>query len=368
MTRVAEADKAVSLQKQQAPVRLGFVGVGWIGRRRMKALLAQGGIEAAAIAEPATKAADAAREIAPEACLHEDLDGLLGAEDLDGVVIASPSALHAEQAVRALEAGLPVFCQKPMGRTAAEARCVVEAARRADRLLAVDMSYRFTESMQQIRRRVRAGAIGRVFAADLTFHNAYGPDKAWFYDPVRSGGGCVMDLGIHLIDLALWTLDGGHVEAITSRLFAEGRPLDVPATQVEDYAVARLDLADGAAVHLACSWNLPAGQDAVIEAVFYGTEGGLTLCNVDGSFFDFRAERYDGTARRVLAGPPDAWGGRAAVAWAEQLAVSPRFDTGIEEYLRVAAVIDAIYDRSSAFTCTHRRASPRSHTEPARNC
>jgi predicted dehydrogenase len=46
-----------------------------------------------------------------------------------------------------------------------------------------------------------------VFAVDLVFHNAYGPDKPWFYDPELSGGGCVMDLGVHLVDLALWSLD-----------------------------------------------------------------------------------------------------------------------------------------------------------------
>src|SRR5690606_9981181 len=120
---------------------------------------------------------------------------------------------------------LAVFCQKPLGRTAAEAAAAVAAARQADRLLAVDLSYRFTQGMQRIREQVRAGALGRVFAADLVFHNAYGPDKPWFYDPRLAGGGCVMDLGVHLVDLALWLLDFPDVERVESTLLAGGAPL-----------------------------------------------------------------------------------------------------------------------------------------------
>src|SRR5947199_289519 len=82
--------------------------------------------------------------------------------------------------IRALKRGAAVFCQKPLGRTAAEARAVIDAARAADRLLCVDLSYRFTDGMRRIRELVRAGALGRVYAVDLVFHNAYGPDKAWF--------------------------------------------------------------------------------------------------------------------------------------------------------------------------------------------
>jgi predicted dehydrogenase len=112
----------------------------------------------------------------------------------------------------------------------------------------VDLSYRFTEGMQRIRELVRAGELGRVFGADLVFHNAYGPDKPWFYDRAQSGGGCVMDLGVHLVDLALWTLDFPEVAAVSSQLYAAGERLPPAPDQVEDYAVATLELATGAVV------------------------------------------------------------------------------------------------------------------------
>src|SRR5206468_2810360 len=173
-----------------------------------------------------------------------------------------PSAMHAEQSIAALERGLAVFCQKPLGRTAAETRRVVDAARRADRLLCVDLSYRFTAGMQAIRDLVRQGELGEIYAVDVVFHNAYGPDKPWFRDMALSGGGCVIDLGSHLVDLALWTLHFPALRSATSRLYAGGKPLRASGREVEDYAIARLDLETGASVQLACSWNLHAGRDA----------------------------------------------------------------------------------------------------------
>jgi predicted dehydrogenase len=326
------------------PAKLAFVGTGWIGRHRMEAILESGAAEAALIVEPAAEMAAEARRLAPRAAVATGFDAVLDA-GVDGVVIATPSALHAEQSVRALDAGLAVFCQKPLGRTAAEVRRVVDAARAADRLLAVDLSYRYTAAMQCIREILAAGEIGNVYAVDLVFHNAYGPDKPWFYDPALSGGGCVMDLGVHLVDLALWALGFPEVTHVDSRLFAGGEPLGAAPERVEDYAVARLDLASGACAQLACSWRLPAGQDAVISAAFYGTEGGLALRNVNGSFYDFVAERYHGTHRETLASPPDAWGGRAAVDWVGRLAAGQRFDPVCERLIDVAAVLDRVYGR-----------------------
>lgn len=322
--------------------RLGFLGVGWIGRHRMEAMLATGDVEAAAISDPSPEMVAAAQALAPDAAVVGSLDAMLTL-DLDGVVVATPSALHAEQSVQALEAGAAVFCQKPLGRNAAEAARVVAAARAADRLLSVDFSYRYTQGMQSIAELVRAGTLGQIYAVDLTFHNAYGPDKPWFYDRALSGGGCVVDLGVHLVDLALWVLGFPQVSGdVRAHLFAEGTPL-ATLDRVEDYAVASFTLAGGTVVRLTCSWRLHAGQDAQIEAAFYGTEGGAALRNLGGSFYDFQAEHFTGTRRDVLATPPDDWGARAAAAWASRLRTDPRFDASADELVAVSRVLDRIY-------------------------
>jgi predicted dehydrogenase len=325
--------------------RLGFLGVGWIGLHRMKAIIEADTADVVAIADPSAGAADEARKLVPGAERAETLGDLL-ALDLDGVVIATPTALHAEQSIRALEHGVAVFCQKPLGRTATETLAVVEAARAADRLLAVDLSYRFTEGIRRIRDLVSRGELGRVYAVDLVFHNAYGPDKPWFYDPVLSGGGCVMDLGIHLVDLVLWMLDCSEVGRLNARLLAGGEPLGSDPDKVEDYAVASFELATGAVVQLSCSWRLNAGRDAIISAAFYGTQGGAALRNVNGSFYDFVAERYRGTATEILAAPADAWFGRAAADWARRLAAGERFDPAAGRLVGAAQVLDGIYGRA----------------------
>lgn len=326
----------------RAPPRLGFLGVGWIGRNRLEAVARSGAAELVAVCDPSEEAARAAAACAGGCAVARDLDALLRL-GLDGLVIATPSAAHAGQAVAALERGLAVFCQKPLARDAAEARAVVAAARAADRLLGVDLSYRFVRGVPELRELVRGGELGRIFAVELAFHNAYGPDKPWFYDARLSGGGCVMDLAIHLVDLTLWVLDFPAVERVESRLFAAGAPTRGRGGTVEDYASAQLSLASGAAVRLACSWRLPAGQECVLEAAFYGTGGGAALRNVGGSFYDFTVERFRGTARERLASPPDAWGGRAAVAWAEALAGGARYDPAVEHVVAVQETLDRIY-------------------------
>jgi predicted dehydrogenase len=324
-------------------MRLGFLGAGWIGRNRMEAILATGEASAVAICDPDPENARQAHERAPLALLTESLDAMLALE-LDGVVIATPSALHAEQCIRAFEAGAAVFCQKPLGRNAAEVQAVLDAARSADRLLGVDLSYRHTAAMQAIRERVRSGQLGRLFAADLTFHNAYGPQSDWFWDPALSGGGCLIDLGVHLVDLLLWMFDFPEVLDARATLLRDGHP---PAPdEVEDYAIGELTLANGVHARIACSWNLNAGADAVIGAEFYGTDAGAEMRNENGSFFDFSADLLKGRDRERLASPPDDWGGRAAAEWVRKLASGERFTGSTDGLLETARVLDRLYGRT----------------------
>jgi predicted dehydrogenase len=153
----------------------------------------------------------------------------------------------------------------------------------------------------------------------------------------------VVDLGIHLVDLALWSLGFPKVQNVFSRLYAAGERWSARNSKVEDYASAHLDLDSGAIVQLACSWKLPAGRDAIIQAAFYGTGGGAALRNVYGSFYDFVGERYSGTRCEVLTSGPEPWGGEALIGWTKQLAISSVFDPAIEQLVAVAEALDAIY-------------------------
>jgi predicted dehydrogenase len=330
--------------------RLGFLGVGWIGRNRMEALALDGLAQVAAIADPQAEALAAAAEVAPEAARAETLEELLEHE-LDGIVIATPSALHADQAVAALERGLAVFCQKPLARDAAETQRVLDAARAADRLLAVDLSYRHVEALRAAHEQVASGAIGRPHTIDLVFHNAYGPDKPWFTDPELAGGGCLIDLGTHLVDLALWLGDsvvpfGRSTTKRNKNIGIEtARTLSLHGHAVEDHATAELALGEVRA-RLACSWFSSAGRDCVFECTAWGDEGAVSVRNLGGSFYDFRAEFWRGTGSETLVEPPDEWGGRAIAVWAERLRSDRGYDPAADELELVAETIDAIYAKA----------------------
>jgi predicted dehydrogenase len=114
--------------------RLGFLGVGWIGQRRLEAIVEAGVAEVVAIADPSAECLAKCAAVVPRAAQMTSLNELLETK-LDALVISTPSALHAEQTIAALERGHAVFCQKPLGRNAEEVRAIVETARRTDRLL-----------------------------------------------------------------------------------------------------------------------------------------------------------------------------------------------------------------------------------------
>lgn len=333
------------MKKKGALPRIGFLGSGWIGRNRMQAIQQSKEADIVAIADLSSENAREGAKIAPDAVVVESLDALLE-QELDALVIATPSADHCSQAVRALDRGLAVFCQKPLGRSAQEVQTVVNAARRADRLLSVDFPYRYTEGIQKVYQLVNSGGLGQVYAADLVFHNAYGPDQAWFYDTELSGGGCLLDLSSHLVELALWFFDFPEVKNVSSSIYSAGERLQGNPEKVEDCAQVSMVLENGSAIRLACSWNVLSGSDAVIESSFYGTAGGACFKNVNGSLHDFQAERFHGQARQTIATPPDDWEGRAVVAWARKLRLEGRcFDPEVEKLVQVAAVIDAAYGR-----------------------
>jgi predicted dehydrogenase len=323
--------------------RLGFLGVGWMGQKRLDALAKSRAIDIAAVCDPARDRVARARALATGAAACGSIEEMLD-WNLDGVVICSPGTLQVRQALDCLEWGLPVFCQKPFAATAREATAVVLEAQTQDCLIDVDLCYRRLAAVEAIMDLAGSGELGEIHAARLVFHNAHGPDQAWFHDPKLTGGGCVVDLATHLIDLAVRVL-GSPVVDVESACFKDGQPLARPIRQIEDYATARLRLSSGALVDLACSWRIALGRDAVIDAEFFGTRGEARLRNVDGSFYDFTAVHTQGSRSRMLVEPPDEWRARSLESWAKRLAEGDGFDCSAWELVHLSRVVDQIYGR-----------------------
>lgn len=329
-------------------LRLAFVGLGWIGRKRLDAIAHSDGIQVSALFDWDVEKLNSAAQQYPAAAACERFDALLNA-DVDGVVIATPNSCHAEQAIAALEHGVPVFCQKPLATNASDTQRVIEAAQTADRLLAVDYSYRHVQGMQALRERILAGELGTITAIDLIFHNAYGPNKQWCFDRSQSGGGCLLDLGVHLIDLASWLLEAPSMRVTGSRLYSRGHRIE--PNEVEDLAFVELEREDGALVRVACSWNAQIGCGAQISADIHGTRAGAAWRNVNGSFVDFELDLLLGDRRERLGTSFDDWGPGALQAWVTRLRQSPSFDPSAMQVLAGARLIDQAYSTQAYGAC-----------------
>jgi predicted dehydrogenase len=323
--------------------KLGFLGVGWIGKNRLEALIGNNLAETISICDTHRGSLDETLKVAPDARVIGCLDDLLD-DELDGVVIATPSALHAQQAIKALQAGKAVFCQKPLGRNLGETALVVKEAQKADRLLGVDYSYRYTNAVQTLKGMIEENRFGEIFKVEAVFHNAYGPDKEWFYSPQLSGGGCLIDLGSHLVDLFLYLFRAPATEVRYANILTQGKHLYNREERVEDFAEALICSSTGISMSLGCSWRLAAGKDAEIYFKVYGTKGGASFHNVNGSFYDFQLDVYNQNSTQTVVSPPDDWGGKAIQHWAKQLAQSKEFDPSNHELIRGASILEDIYN------------------------
>jgi predicted dehydrogenase len=340
------ADAETLTPARRLTPRLGFAGVGWIGAQRMNVLAESGLACIAAVCDPNRERRDAACAKLRQDPAHCERFEQLLEQPLDGVVIATPNTLHEPQAAAAMERGLAVFSQKPLALTASGTSKLLDLARLKDLPLGVDWSYRWLAGVPELKARIETGELGTITAAELCFHNAYGPDARWYYDLAQAGGGCLLDLGCHLLDLCHWLIGARGPREVRARCFRDGRRLHAPIMEPEDFVMAAIEYASGQHVHLSCSWRASAGRGAIIECRIFGTEGGAEIRNVDGSFYDFVVALHRRADTTVLAAPPDPWSGRALVDWTRRLRAGG--GCGDLGHLQTTAVvIDTIYGRGT---------------------
>ena len=225
-------------------VRFGIVGCGAIGPTHAAALAGLEDAELVAVADPlAERAADLAERFGA-AGIYGDAAGLLADPAVDVVCLCTPSGLHADGSVAALEAGKHVVVEKPMDVTVEACDRVLAAQRRTGRLLSVVSQHRFDPATERVKRLVDAGTLGRLVlvTADVKWYRtqAYYDGGSWRGTWALDGGGAVMNQGIHTVDLLL------HLAGPVRTVYAQARTAAHERIEVEDVAAATLTFASGA--------------------------------------------------------------------------------------------------------------------------
>jgi predicted dehydrogenase len=247
--------------------RLALLGCGWVADMHARA--------AAACGQPVVGVANHRLESAERFAAEHGIErvttewrALVSAPDVDVVVVCTPNALHAQQAIAALEAGKHVLCEKPMATSTADGEAMLAAAARHDRLLLVLHPWRHHGAVIAVRDAIAAGELGRVVRTHgYGVHADWGPG-GWFTDPALAGGGALVDMGIHAIDTARFLL--GEPEAVRVRASITTAHGDYA---VDDDGLVLIEWAGGARSVVESGWWQPhlGGHEADTEV--YGSSG-----------------------------------------------------------------------------------------------
>ncbi len=298
--------------------RLGVAGAGRMGRNHIKAIAGSDKVRVVSIAEPG----EAARAglAGTDAAVYGDLDSMLSAGGLDGVLVCVPSDLHLHTVSRLVDAGLPVLCEKPCGVTQEEAKKATRMAAEASLPLQIGFWRRFVPALQELRRRVSDGHLGGVYLVACYQWDGAPPGASFR----AHSGGIFIDMGVHEFDQARWLTgqEFGAISALPSGVAAESWPGDPESAQ------ALAAMSGGTTAIVSLGRRFPLGDVCKVEV--FGTKG-FQEClflwppTADETFFLALKEQAESFARHVRGGPLEGAGGRdvvEAVAAAERAAAS----------------------------------------------
>jgi len=255
-------------------VRIAVVGAGHVAQvAHIPAYRKNPDAELVAVVDDDPVKARRIREQAGFAEWYEDIADMLKQADVDAVDICTPNYLHAPMAIAALRAGKDVLCEKPLARSADEAQKMADAAEKYGRILMVAMNNRFREDVTTLHRIIKGGELGdiQIVKAGWLRRSVDWQDRSWFTEQGKAGGGALLDLGLPLMDLALWMSQLRKPNGVSCSVYGRKRRSDV-----EDSAASMVRFAGGASLMLEVNWNLREKRDVVYVQI-YGSKGAAML-------------------------------------------------------------------------------------------
>ncbi|MDT0194484.1 Gfo/Idh/MocA family oxidoreductase [Arthrobacter sp. AB6] len=285
-------------EPRPAELRVGVVGIGWAGQQHLKAYHSLDGVSIVSLAGMEQELRDSLQAEYAIPNGFADWKDMLDHGGLDAVSVAVPTFLHAPITVAALERGIHVLSEKPIARNAVEGQAMVDAARKAGRVLDVAFNHRRRGDIQALKGVIDAGGLGRPYYAKASWLRRSGIPTlgSWFTNPELAGGGPLADIGVHALDYALHLLGEPKVVAVSAATHSELGPhgrgggsaysalASSHAFDVEDFASAFLRLEGGGTLVIEASWATYRETDDLLDFTVYGTDGGAEL-KVQGAPF-----------------------------------------------------------------------------------
>ncbi|GAE35497.1 Gfo/Idh/MocA family protein [Halalkalibacter akibai] len=272
-------------------VKVGIIGCGGIANgKHMPSLSKLEHVELVAFSDVLIERAEKAAEEygTAEAKVYADYKVLLMDESIEVIHVLTPNDSHAEISVAALNAGKHVMCEKPMAKTTEEARKMMAAANRSGKKLTIGYNNRFRSDSQYLQQVCERGDLGEVyFAKAHAIRRRAVPTWGVFLDGEKQGGGPLIDIGTHALDLTLWMMNNYKPKSVMGSVHYKlskkknaanaWGPWDPEKFTVEDSAFGFITMENGATIMLEASWALNSLDVDEAKCSLSGTEGGADM-------------------------------------------------------------------------------------------
>ncbi|HHV74389.1 MAG TPA: Gfo/Idh/MocA family oxidoreductase [Thermoanaerobacterium sp.] len=347
-------------------IRVGIIGCGGIANgKHMPSLSKLDNVEIVAFCDvKEEKALKAAKDYGVDgAKTYNDYRKLLEDKSIDVVHVCTPNKSHSDITVDALEAGKHVMCEKPMAKTANDAKRMLDAAKRTGKKLTIGYQNRFRPDSQYLHKLCQDGALGEIyFAKAHAIRRRAVPTWGVFLNEEEQGGGPLIDIGTHALDLTLWMMNNykpKYVVGNTYRKLAERRnaanawgPWDPDKFTVEDSAFGFITMENGATIILESSWALNSLDVDEAKTTLCGTEGGADMKDglringeMNGRLYTTKIDLSSGGVAFYEGKAEDAADLEARL-WIESIINDTEPIVKPEEAYVVSQILEAIYTSS----------------------
>ncbi len=334
-------------------VKVCIIGTGRIAQRHAEAYLNNPDVKIQAVCDVFEKGLNEFADKFSVEKVYTSLEEMLSVEkDLDAADVCVWNKDHASSTIAALNAGLHVMCEKPMAISLEEAQKMVDAAKKNNKLLMIAQVARFSRESQVAKDLIEKGTLGDVYLTKAKYLRRYANPGGWFANKELSGGGPVMDIGVHVLDRSRYLMGGPKavsVYAVNFNNIGLETNEKTPIYNVEDSATALIRYENGKSTLLETSYIMHCKDVAATNEV-YGTKAGLVLDNQVRIYHEMNGYRMDTVVNKRELESQGPYGKQFMSAFDEEISHfvdciqngTECICTG-EDCLETMRIIDAIY-------------------------